>query len=265
MIQKLLHDLPRNVLKYRSNDPLFRREMETLFRPFEWNAIDLDQIRRNLLKDYNLIARNRLELLLRQLRQTNTAQNAVYQVIRIVLVEFEYMNDEERRVYRRQLTLGFEKDDPKNLNTIAAQLVRYAHELMNKKDNTLYSLIYALVRVICILGGHRFFCLDFFNNTPEIFTLSMSLICQRQYVLVLGGLRLCETILNGDRIQHKYANAYLKHDKDAARKIMDAIKWLLSPYQTLKIEWERQVDNEEQSEKILDYFLFKYMFDFLFF
>lgn len=245
IIQEILHNLPRNISKDTSNNALFRQKMKTLFKPFEWNVIDLYHIRRNLLKDYNPIARNRLESLLKELRHTNTVQNAVYQIIRIVLVEFDYMNDEERRVYRRQLTLGFEKDDPKNLNTIAAQLVHYTHELVNKKDNTLYSLIYALVRVIYILGGHRFFCLDFFNDTPEIFTLSMSLICQRQYVLVLGGLRLCKTILNGDRVEHKYANAYLNHDKDAARKILDAIKWLLSPYQTLKIEWERQISNED--------------------
>jgi hypothetical protein len=78
--------------------------------------------------------------------------------------------------------------------------------------------------------------------------LSLSLISQRQYALTLSGLRLCLTILDGDRTEYKYAMAYLAHETSSARKILDAIHWLLSPYLTLENLWKKEEEEENETE-----------------
>jgi hypothetical protein len=102
--------------------------------------------------------------------------------------------------------------------------------------------------VICRLAGHFIFRHELFNNTPEIYTLSLLLVSQRQYALTLSGLRLCTTILNGDQNEHKYAIAYLTHDGLSARKILDAIKWLLSPYLTLETLWKEEKEKVKEND-----------------
>jgi hypothetical protein len=198
---------------------------------------------------YTQTVKERLKPLLDDLQQTITATDAARKISHIVLDEFERMNEEELRVYRRQLLLGFKNSDPKYSNTIAAQLVCYALHLLKNNDETSTPLIYSIVLVICRIGTHFIFRHELFNNTPEIYTLSLLLVNQRNYALTLSGLRLCIIILDGDQNEHKYAMAYLKHDLLSARKILDAIKWLLSPYQTLQNLWKEENHKENEKEK----------------
>ena len=244
IIQRILHRLPRNVSGRGST---FYHEMEHLFTPITRQPDDIGVVRRSLQKDYNQAAQDHLQALLNKLRQRNTVEEAAHQLIRLVLIDFKYMNAEEKSIYRRQLILGFNSyDAQQHSNSIAAQVIHYIVELISKQDKKQNSLTYALVEVICILAEHSFYCHDLFNSTPEIFTLSMSLVCQRQYPIVLGGLRLCKIILKGDRVKNKYAAMYLKYDRLAARKMMDAIKWLLAPYQTLQMQWEQEPSNNQE-------------------
>ncbi|CAF3715036.1 unnamed protein product [Rotaria sp. Silwood1] len=183
--------------------------MEHLFTPVSRTVNDIGTVRRSLKKDYNEIAQDRLQPLLNKLQKTNIAKEAAHQIIRLVLVDFEYMNNEEKRIYRRQLILGFQSYDAQRSDSITAQLIRYTLELISKQDTIQNTLIYALVRVICILEGHPSYCHNLFNNTPEIFILSTLLVRPCEYVLAFGDLRLCKIILNAERVEHKYAIVYL--------------------------------------------------------
>jgi hypothetical protein len=71
------------------------------------------------------------------------------------------------------------------------------------------------------------------------------LIKQRKYALTLSGIRLCVTIIESDQIEYKYTKAYLEHDSSAVRHILNAIKWLLSPFLTLKSAWEKENNHSE--------------------
>ncbi|CAF2786310.1 unnamed protein product [Rotaria sp. Silwood2] len=236
--------------KYRANNDKFRCDMAKLLSPRQRTVRDVRDIRIELVKRYNWIIADRLKPLLNDLQRSSTAVNAARQIVHLVLDDFERMNDEELRVYKRQLIHGFKTHDAEDTNTIAAQLVRYALELLrNNNADTSTPLIYSIISVICTLGSHFYSRHELFNHTPEIYTLSLLLVSQRQYALTLSGLRLCNTILYGDQNEHKYAIAYLTHDPLTARKILDAIKWLLSPYQTLKNLWKEE---EEGAEKGYD-------------
>jgi hypothetical protein len=245
-LQTLLQNLFRNESsKYRATKDKFRRDMSKLLLPHHRTVRDVRSVRNNLQRCYHQTTEDRLQPLFSALQQPASAANAARQIVQLVLNEFERMNEEELRVYKRQLMLGFNSNDSQHSNTIASQLVHYALHLLQNDSDISVPLIYSIILVICTLSGHFFFRHELFNHTPEIYTLSMLLVNQRKYALTLSGLRLCTTILNGDQNEHKYAIAYLTHDPLVARKILDAIKWLLSPYLTLKILWKEEEDKEE--------------------
>ncbi|CAF1355238.1 unnamed protein product [Adineta steineri] len=244
-LQTLIKNLYHNKsTKYRATNVQLRHNMAKLLSPRQRTVRDIRNVRSNLQKNYDQFIKNRLRPLFNELQQSQTAASAARQIVNIVLNEFERMNEEELRVYKRQLILGFEFYKADHSNTIASQLVHYALQLLKNNDDTSIPFIYSIVLVICKLGTHFYFRHELFNNTPEIYTLSLMLVSQRQYALTLCGLRLCITILNGDQNEHKYALAYLTHDSLAARKILDAVKWLLSPYIILKNLWKDEKENE---------------------
>ena len=245
-LQMLLHGIFRNKsAKYSAKNDKLRSDMKRLLRPRQRTVRDVRGIRNSLQNYYIKTVENRLYPLYHDLKDLATGAHAARQISYIVLDEFDRMNDEERRVYKRQLLLGFKNSDAKNSSTITAQLVHYALHLLQNDEDTSTPLIYAIVLAICRLATHFIFRHELFNNTPDIYTLSLLLITQRQYALVLCGFRLCGTILDGDQIEHKYALAFIKHDPLAVRKILDAIKWLFSPFLTLKNVWKE----EEELEK----------------
>ncbi|CAF1341549.1 unnamed protein product [Rotaria sordida] len=249
-LQTLMEGLFRNESsKYRANNDKLRCDMSKLLSPNQRTVRNVRNVRIKLQSRYHRVIADRLKPLLNDLQQSSTAANAARQIVHIVLDDFQCINDEELRVYKRQLILGFETHDAEHANTIAAQLVHYALQLLrNNHDDISTPLIYAIISVICTLGTHFYFRHELFNNTPEIYTLSLLLVSQRQYALTLSGLQLCKTILYGDQNEHKYAIAYLTHDPLSARKILDAIKWLLSPYQTLKKLWEEKEEETEECD-----------------
>lgn len=244
-LQILLQDIFRSVSsKYRANNNRHRFAMSTLLTHRERTIDHVKILRKELLKFLKPTIENRLVPLLNKLKQQTTAAPAARQITHLVLDEFKRMNKEEKRIYQRQLTLGFEGNDAEDSSTITAQLIHYALYLLRNDNGTSMSLVYSITLTISKLGEHINFRHKLFQNTPEIYDLSLLLISKRHYALTLCGLRLCVTILNGDEVEHKYALAYLKHDAKGARKIIDAIKWLLSPYITLKNLWR------EEEEKI---------------
>ena len=251
-LQNFLQSIFRAELsKYRANNATHRSDMAKLLSPCQRTIRDISTVRNDLQWFYNRPVEDRLRALLKHLKEKTTpaAINAARQISHIVLDEFSRMNDEEKRVYKRQLMLGFNTNDAEHSNTIVAQLVHFALHLVKTDDQTLTSLIYSVVLVIRRLSIHFIFRHHLFNNTPEIFELSLLLITQRQYALTLSGLRLCAIILNGDQIEHKYALTYLKHDSSSARKILDAIKWLLSPYLELKNLWKEEEDENDDDKE----------------
>lgn len=251
LLQSLYHEGSSD---YRANNDRYRNQMSYLLCPRRRTMRDVRYVRNNLQKFYNGPVEDRLRPLLEQLKERTTpnAMNAARQITHIVLDEFQRMNDEEKRVYKRQLMLGFGENDVEESNTVTAQLVHLALHLLSTNDDTLMPLIYSIVRVIRRLGVHYIFRHHLFNHTPEIFQLSLLLIIRRQYPLTLAGLRLCTCILDADQIEHKYALEYLKHDPSCARKVLDAITWLLSPYIELEKLWKeernRKGKDEESSE-----------------
>ncbi|CAF1231547.1 unnamed protein product [Rotaria sp. Silwood1] len=245
-LETLMQCLFNESSKYLANNNKLRSDMAKLLSPHRRTARDVRDVRNNLQKCYHGVIGNRLKPLLNDLQQVDTAANAARKIVHLVLDELGRINDEELRAYKKQLILGLDPNDIKHANTIAAQLIHYALQLLKNPNDTLTPLIYSIVLVICMLGSHFFFRHDLFNYTPEIYSLSLLLINQRQYALTLSGLRLCSTILNGDQSEHKYAIAYLTHDPLVARKIFDAIKWLLSPYQTLKNLWTEEDEKEQE-------------------
>ena len=247
--------------KYRANNELLRRSMSTLLSPRVRTVRDIRNVRQNLQGGYFAIISKRLKPLLDELKQPDTAANAARQIVNIVLNEFERTNEEELRTYKRLLMIGFKSTDAQNSNTITAQLVLYALRLLHENNASSIPLIYSIVVSVCVLAGHFYFRHELFNNTVEIYTLSLLLISKRQYALTLAGLRLCVTILRGDQNEHKYAIAYLTHDPLAARKVLDSIKWLLSPFIALKQTWkeesEKKTDENETVKYVYVTFLWK--------
>lgn len=251
-LQRLLQSIYREgSSSYRANNDQHRNRMANLLSPRRRTMRDVRFVRNNLQRSYNRPVEDRLRLLLYQLKERTTlnAMNAARQVCYIVLDEFQRMNDEEKRVYKRQLILGFGKNDVEHSNTITAQLVYLALHLLSTSDDTLIPLIYSIVRAIRRLSVHYIFRHHLFNHTPVIFQLSLLLITRRQYPLTLAGLRLCTCILDADQIEHKYALEYLKHDQSSARKVLDAIRWLLSPYLDLEKLWREERNREKKDEE----------------
>lgn len=198
-------------------------------------------IQDSIRKRFDTNAEEHLEPLHRSLQTPNLDENVVYQIARLVLVDFEYMEAEKLTIYKKKLIRGFNRDDYKKSNTIAARLIHHGLELVRKRERMSIPLIYSIVLIVRSLGKNITFRHDLFDYNPEIYTLSMELASRQEYVLVLAGLRLCTTILDGDLIEHKYANEYLKHDRHPARQMMDAIKWLLTPYQTMQMRWRQEL------------------------
>jgi hypothetical protein len=249
-LQILLQNIFRNgSSKYRANNDKLRSDMAKLLSPRQRTIRDVRNVKNSLQRCCEQMIEDRLKPLFNDLEQTITAYNSARQICRLVLDEFGRMNEEELRIYKRLLTLGFYFYDAKHSDTIAARLVNYALHLLRNDNDTSTQLIYSIVLVICKLGTHFIFRHKLFNNTPQIYTLSLLLVSQRQYALTLSGLQLCTTILNGDQNEHKYAMAYLKHDALGAQKILDAIKWLLSPYLTLKILWKQEKEKENDDSE----------------
>jgi hypothetical protein len=251
-LQALLQNIYRNGLpKHRASNANLRHDMAKLLVHRRRTMHDVKYVSKSLPKYYHQMVENRLQPLFSNLKQptTDAATAAARQVTNIILDEFGRMNDEEKRIYKQKLMLGFQDNDVEYANTIAAQLVHYVLNLLKNDAHTSIPFIYSIILALCRLGTHFYFRHQLFNNTPEIYTLSLLLISQRQYALTLSGLRLCATILSSDRIEHKYALAYWKHDTSSVRKILDAIKWLLSPYITLKNLWkEYEKDSNDDSE-----------------
>jgi hypothetical protein len=233
---------------YRAVNHQLRSNMERLLRPRHRTARDIRSVRGNLQASYQKNGKNQLESLLNCLKRPETAANAARQVVHLLLDEFSRLNKEQRRAYKRQLLCGFEPSDPENSNTITAQLVHYALRLLQNYEETTIPFLYSIIMVICETANHYVFRHELFNHTPEIYTLSMLLVSQRHYALTLGGLHLCSKILNADQNEHKYASAYLTHDPLTARKILDAIKWLLSPYLELRKLWNEEDEKKASSE-----------------
>lgn len=235
------HDLS----KYRAINHKLRSDMERLLRPCRRTARDVRSVRGNLQASYQKNGKYQLESLLNCLKRPETADNAARQVVRLLLDEFSRLNNEQRRAYKRQILCGFKASDSENSNTIVAQLVHYALRLLQNYEVTKIPLLYSVIMVICEAANHFIFRHELFNHTPEIYTLSMLLVSQRHYALTLSGLHLCSKILNADQNEHKYAGAYLTHDPLTARKILDAIKWLLSPYLELRKLWDEEEASSE--------------------
>ena len=251
-LQRLLQSIYREGSSgYRANNDRHRNRMAYLLSPRRRTMRDVRFVRNNLQRSYNRPVEDRLRPLLDQLKErtTSNAMNAARQISYIVLDEFQRMNDEEKRVYKRQLLLGFGKNDVEHSNTVTAQLVHLALHLLSTSDDTLIPLIYSILRVIRRLSVHYIFRHQLFNHTPEIFQLSLLLITRRQYPLTLVGLRLCTSILDADQIEHKYALEYLEHDQSGARKVLDAIRWLLSPYLDLEKLWREEQNREKKDEE----------------
>ena len=250
-LEQILKRLFRNISpQHRAVDDRLRSTMSRLLRPQRRTVNDIRAVRGRLVRGYHSNIEAELGLLVSDLQQPGTSINAARAVVQLVLDKFDRMQDEESRAYKRQLILGSRATDPKNSNTVVAQLIHCALQLLQKDQDASIALLYSIVVVICVISSHFFFRHELFNNTPEIFKLSMLLICKRQYALTIGGLRLCSTILVADQNEHKYAAAYLTHDPLAARKILDAVKWLLSPYWRLITLWKEE--EEEEEEKTTD-------------
>ncbi|CAM4985722.1 unnamed protein product [Rotaria socialis] len=232
--------------KYRASDKQLLADMAKLLSPVQRTIRDIFVTRRDLKSHYHRRAKIRLEPLFHDLQQSSAAVNAARQIANIVLDDFKCMNDGELKAYRKLCVCGFQNHDLENGNTIAAQLVHLAvYLLKNNNDDGSIPLIYSIVLAICEIGAHFYLRHDLFNHTSEIYTLSLLLVSQRQYPLTLSGLRLCNTILKADQNEYKYVTNYLTHDALTARKILNAIIWLLSPYQTLKKIWEESKEEQE--------------------
>ncbi|CAF1402802.1 unnamed protein product, partial [Adineta steineri] len=243
-----------NMSKYRAVNYEYRLYMERLLTRCNRTVRDVRVVRQMLLGSYQKSRKNQLVSLVDCLKRPETAANAAHQVIYLILDEFNRLNTEQKRAYYRQLLCGFKPSDPRNTNTIAAQLVYYALRLLENYEETTIPFLYSITRAICEVTNHITFRHELFNHTPEIYTLSMLLITQRQYALTLGGLYLCSQILNADQNEHKYATAYLTRDPLTARKFLDAIKWLLLPYLELKKLWNEEEEKETSSKSDSDQF-----------
>ena len=248
-IQNLLQDVfRRKGSKHQATNDRLRQSMEKLFSPRSRTVRDIRTVRNSLQRSYQENVAERLRLLFNDLKKPATTVATARRLVHLVLSEFERINHEELRAYKRILVVGFEPSDAKRSDTIVANLIRCAIMLLNNANDTSVPLIYAIVLTVCTLSSHFIFRHDLFNNTPEIYHLSLLLVSQRQYALTLIGLRLCTVILNGDQNEHKYAIAYLKHDPLATCKILDGIKWLLSPYISLRNLWKEEKEKGEDSE-----------------
>lgn len=252
-LEQILKRLFRNTShQHRAVDDRLRSGMSKLLRPQRRTVNDIRAVRGRLVRGYHSNIEAELRPLLSDLQQLDTSIDAARTVVQLVLDKFDRMQEEELRACKRQLILGSRASDPKNSNTVVAQLIHCALRLLQNDQDASIPLLYSIVVVVCVISSHFFFRHELFNNTPEIFKLSMLLVCKRQYPLTIGGLRLCSTILVADQNEHKYAAAYLTHDPLAARKILDAVKWLLSPYLQLKPLWKEEEEEKAKMEKTTD-------------
>ncbi|CAF0735333.1 unnamed protein product [Adineta steineri] len=247
-LKEILKDLfQQNISKYSSTNSNLRSSMEKLLKHYRRTVRDIRTVRRNLQSSYQNNAQYPLESICNRLKNSNTAAEAAREVIQLVLNEFTCLNKEQKRAYKRQFLCGFNISDPQDSNTIAAQLVNYGLTLLDNYDASTIPLLYAVIMTICKISTHFHFRHELFNNTLKTFTLSLSLVSQQHYALVIAGLQLCERILNADQNEHKYARVFLSVDSLAARKFLDAIKWLLSPYQKLQDLWNEREDLDTES------------------
>ena len=247
-LAKLLQDVfPTELSKYRATNDKLRNDMEKLLSPRRRRVQHVNVVQKHIRVNCYPIIRDRLKPLLKDLQERSTAANATRQIARLVLNEFQSISDEELRMYKRHVTIGSDSNGLVSSNTIAAQLIKYAIDMLQNYDDTFVPLIYSIILVICKLNTHFIFRHELINNVPDIYILSLLLMDERQYALTLSGIRLTVTILESDPNELEYARTYLKHDKGTARRVLDAIKWLLSPLVTLKNVWRKE--NKEQKEK----------------
>ncbi|CAF1091118.1 unnamed protein product [Rotaria magnacalcarata] len=249
----LKHLFQQNISEYSSVNDNLRSSMEKLLKRRERTVRDVKAVRSSLLISYQNSAKIPLESIVACLKHDGRAAEAARKVINLILNEFRFINKEQKRAYRRQLLCGFDKSDAQNRNTVAAQMTHYALRLLKNYHESTVPLLYAVVIAICEASSHFYFRHEFFAHTQEVFTLSLLLACQQHYALAIAGLQLCVKILNADQNEHKYAHAYLSRDPSSARKILNTINWLLSPYQQLKKLWDdnRQIDFKSNDEESL--------------
>lgn len=175
-----LLNLPTKVSEYGTRKESFRQHVKNMLVPSRCTVHDINVFRSNSRKQFENISHEQLESLFNSLESSITTESAVRKIVRIVLIEFKCMSTEQRRLYEQKLLCGLTSNDARQSRTIAAQMTRYALQLLSEPKNTAIPLLYDIILVICTLGKHRYFCHELFNNTSEVFTLSMSLVCQRQ-------------------------------------------------------------------------------------
>jgi hypothetical protein len=248
LLQLLQNIFIKNNPTCRACDHTLRSHMKSLLRSKHRTVHNLRTVQSQLHIGYCRQIERQLPAMLVRLCERSTAIYAACDVIYLVLKKFELMDNEELRAYKRFLIFGTGNSDLEYSNTIISQLIHFTLDLLEKHANTLTGLIYASVQTICVLGSHPIFCHDLFRHTPEIYTLSLRLVEQRKYTLTLMGIRLCSTILQADQTEYKYSMAYLENDRLAAKKVLSAILWLLSPYHTLKILEDNHSDDDEATD-----------------
>lgn len=242
-VRTLLSNLLTRVCENERRTALFHQHVENIALPCQRSVHDIGIARTSLRKEWNTAVAKQLEALLSNLQNPLQRQLAIRDITQIVLINFKCMSTEQRRIYEQRLIYGFDSHAAQHQRTIAAQLTLFALQSIRSGDDPAKSSLHDIVLILCTIGENRHFSHDFFHHTPEIFALSMLLVCERRYSIVLAGLRLCKTIVDRDRLKHKYAIAYIKDDHHASRKITDALLWLLTPYPSLKQQWETAHEN----------------------
>lgn len=224
---------------YRATNNELRSKMERLLSPKVRTIREILHVRSSLVKVYRENISKRLETLFDGMQQAETAERAVREICHIILNVLPRLDKEQQSVYRKLFMADF-RNSREQRSTIASQLTQYALFLIENNNSQLIPLLYGITEAICKLIDHYHLYHGLLNRTPEIYKLSLLLIAQRQYALTLVGTNLCARILEKDVKEHKYGDTYLAYDLHTTRRILDAIKWLLSPYQKLKELWQNE-------------------------
>ena len=148
-IQMLLQDVFRGRgSKHQATDGRLRQRMEKLLSHRSRTVRDIRMVRNSLQKSYQEKVAGRLRLLYDALKKPESTVMAARRVVHLVLDEFERINHEELRPYKRILIVGFEPDDAKRSDTIVANLIRCAIMLLKELNDTLVPLVYAIVLTV---------------------------------------------------------------------------------------------------------------------
>lgn len=236
ILEAIYHSKSTN---YRAVNNELRSKMERLLSPKVRTIREILHVRTSLVKDYREHISKQLETLFDDMQQAETADRAVREICHIILNVLPRLDKEQQSVYRKQFMTDV-RSYTEQRSTIASQLTQYALSLIESNNPQSMSLLYGITEAICKLIDHYHLYHGLLNKTPEIYKLSLLLIAQRQYALTLVGTNLCARILEKDVKEHKYGDKYLAYDLHTTRRIFDAIKWLLSPYQKLNELWQNE-------------------------